>query len=154
MTLSTSYKPFFVRSSSLDGALFCFSLPRGHGRQQKKQNKHTLNTRGCSFGVPLNSRGCLTRTPHGALKGTKARTRTEKTSYSIPGCTILHLMQMSDSVPCRCYILIHVAACDNMIFTMNVKNKKYSALTCLTRCDKRDVRGRTRIPFQPELPLS
>ena len=29
------------------------------------RKKHTLNTRGCSFGVPLNTRGGLTRTPHG-----------------------------------------------------------------------------------------
>ena len=33
--------------------------------------------------MPLNTRGCLTRTPHGALKGKKARTRTEKTLYTI-----------------------------------------------------------------------
>ena len=64
-----------------------------------KNTKTTLKTRGCSFGVPLNTRGCLTRTPHGALKGTKARTRTGKSLYTIPGCTFVHLMQMSDSVP-------------------------------------------------------
>ena len=50
----------------------------------KKSNKHTLNTRGCVFGVLLNTRGGLTRTPYGALKGTKARTRTKKTLYTIP----------------------------------------------------------------------
>ena len=31
----------------------------------KKSKKNTLNTRGCSFGVPLNTRGGFTRTPHG-----------------------------------------------------------------------------------------
>ena len=45
----------------------------------------------------------FTRTPHGAFKGTKARTPTEKTLYTklIPGCTniYIHPMQMSDSVP-------------------------------------------------------
>ena len=49
--------------------------------------------------LTLNTRGGLKRTPHCALKDTKARTRTEKTLYTIPGCTIIHLMQMSDSVP-------------------------------------------------------
>ena len=73
--------------------------PRVCGRQEKKNEKKTLSTRGCSFRVPLNTRGCLTRTPHGTLKGTKARTRTEHTLYTIPGCTTIHLMQMSDSVP-------------------------------------------------------
>ena len=93
--------------------MFCFSLTRGRvcGLQQKNtehervqflgttvhergpythttQQKHTLNTR-----------GCLTRTSHGALKGTKAHTRTEKTLYTIPRCIIIHPMQMSDSVP-------------------------------------------------------
>ena len=38
---------------------FCFSLTRGRvcGQQQKKEKKNTLNTRGCSFWVPLNTRG-------------------------------------------------------------------------------------------------
>ena len=108
--------------------LFCFSLTRASCmRPAGKNRKKTLSTRECSFlgttepergpythatwqkthtehervqfWVPLNTRGCLTRTPHGALEGTKARTRTEKTLYTIPGCTIIHLMQMSDSVP-------------------------------------------------------
>ena len=74
------------------------------------REKIALNTRRCSFGIPLNTRGHLTTTPHGALKGTKARARTEKTLTTIPGCTIVQLMQMSDSVPFRCYILIHLAA--------------------------------------------
>ena len=35
-------------------------------------------------GVPLNTRWSLSRTPHGALKGARERTRTEKTLYTIP----------------------------------------------------------------------
>ena len=44
------------------GSFFCFSLTRGRvcGRQQKQKQKNTLNTRGCSFGVPLNTRGPYT----------------------------------------------------------------------------------------------
>ena len=78
------------------------------------------------FWVPLNTRGGLTRTSHGkithwtregALLSTteheampythatrctqrwKAHTRTEKTLYTKQTCIIIHLMQMSDSVP-------------------------------------------------------
>ena len=62
----------------------------------KKEQKHTEHER-VQF-MTEHDRG-LTRTPHGALKGTKARTHIEKTLYTIPGCTIIHLMYMSDSVP-------------------------------------------------------
>ena len=32
---------------------------------KKQKQKNTMNTRGCSFWVPLNTRGGLTRTQHG-----------------------------------------------------------------------------------------
>ena len=45
---------------------FCFSLTRTSCmRPAGKKTKNTLSTRGCSFWVPLNTRGGLTRTPHG-----------------------------------------------------------------------------------------
>ena len=71
---------------------------RGLTRTPHGENTHTERER-VQFRLSLNTRGCLTRTPHGALKDTKARTRTEKTLYTKPRCIIIHLMQMSDSVP-------------------------------------------------------
>ena len=84
------------------------------GRQQKKmQKQNKLSTRGCSFGVPLNTRGdltrtphgkkhilntrgCLTRTPHGALKGTKAH-------YALKRRHTLY-QDVQLSISCRCQI--------------------------------------------------
>ena len=66
--------------------------PRVCGRQKKKRKKKQTEHERVQVWVPLNTRGCLIRTPHGALKGTKAHTRTEKTRYTIPGWTIIHLM--------------------------------------------------------------
>ena len=118
-----------ARWAKLGDSFFCFSLTRASCMRpagKKKRKKKTLSTRGCSFWVPLNTRGCLTRTPHGekhtlntrgcsfeyhwtrevpythATRCTqryKSTSRTEKTSYTIPRCIIIHLVQMSDSVP-------------------------------------------------------
>ena len=49
--------------------------PYTHATRQKTHTGHER----VQFWVPLNTRGCITHTPHGAPKGTKARTRTEKT---------------------------------------------------------------------------
>ena len=48
------------------GFFFCFSLTRGRvcGREQKKPKGNTLNTRGCSFGVPLSTRGAALHARH------------------------------------------------------------------------------------------
>ena len=40
---------------------------------KKKTKQNTLNTRGCSSWVPLNTRGGLTRTPHGKKQTLDAR---------------------------------------------------------------------------------
>ena len=84
----------------LRGGIFCFSLTRGRacGRQQRNTKTNTEHERLQFWGTTEHERG-LTRTPHGALKCTKTRTRTEKTLYTIHGCTIVHLMQISDSGP-------------------------------------------------------
>ena len=71
---------------------------RACGRQQKKQTKYTDHEKMQFWDTTEHERG-LTRTPHGAIKGTKARTCTEKTLHAIPRYTIVHLMQMSDSAP-------------------------------------------------------
>ena len=75
-----------VRSSRADlGEAFCFVsrlLRVVYAAGSKKTaKKHTEHER-VKFWVPLNTRGGLTRTPHGALKCTKART-TLKRRYTL-----------------------------------------------------------------------
>ena len=75
---SKSLRMSMEKYSSLRGCFFCFSLTRGRvcGRKQKNRQENTLNTRGCSFWVPLNTRGAL----H-ARHTTKTHTEHERVQF-------------------------------------------------------------------------
>ena len=68
------------------------------GRRKKRKKKHTEHKRVQFLGTTEHEREPYTHATR-SLKRTKARTHAEKTFYTIPRCTIIHLMQMSDSVP-------------------------------------------------------